>query len=99
MSSECIKSHVKGHMRGSHYVRPYERKGGLQSGLAPHHHPQPDHNGKLVVIKNPSRPSDPSTWDRPDAIATFVPGGPPPRTRGSTWVYVSASCATAYFTS
>lgn len=69
-----LKAHVKGHMRGSHYVRPYERQGG-PSHPDPSHHPEPDHTGKPVLIKRPSHPSAPSTWDNPDAVATFVPGG------------------------
>lgn len=69
-----LKAHVKGHMRGSHYVRPYERQGG-PSHPDPSHHHEPDHTGKPVLIKRPSHPSAPSTWDNPDAVATFVPGG------------------------
>jgi 8-oxo-dGTP pyrophosphatase MutT (NUDIX family) len=63
-------------MRDGHYVKPYERVGGTgDHHPEPHHHPRPDHNGKPVLVKQPSHPSDPSTWDHPDAVATFVPGG------------------------
>jgi 8-oxo-dGTP pyrophosphatase MutT (NUDIX family) len=69
-----LKAHVKGHMRGQHYVRPYDRQGG-SAHPEPHHHPELDHNGKPVLVKQPSHPSAPSTWDNPEAVATFVPGG------------------------
>lgn len=69
-----LKAHVKGHMRGQHYVRPYERAGG-SAHPEPHHHPERDHNGKPVLIKKPTHPSASSTWEDPDAVATFVPGG------------------------
>lgn len=79
---ELAKAHVKGHMRDGHYVRPYQRGDG-PSHPDPHHHPQPDHHGHPVLIKQPSHPSAPSTWDNPDAVATFVPGGDcPPRLHG-----------------
>jgi len=74
MSAELAKAHVKGHMRGQHYVRPYDRDGG-PSHPEPHHHPDLDHKGKPVLIKQPTHPSAESTWDDPDAVATFVPGG------------------------
>lgn len=70
-----LKAHVKGHMRLGHYVKPYERIGGGDAHLAPHHHPKVNDEGKPVLIKQPSHPSDPSTWGHPDAVATFVPGG------------------------
>ena len=76
-----LKSHVKGHVRGGHYVGPYERKDG--PGAAPKHpnaapHPRRDHKGDLVTVNEPSRPSAPSTWEHPDAVATFVPHGHAP---------------------
>lgn len=74
-----LKAHVKGHVRGSSYVRPYERGGQPGSHPAAHHHPEPDHEGKPVLIKRPTHPSAPSTWGNPDAVATFVPGGDVPR--------------------
>lgn len=77
MRDELAKAHVKGHMRGSHYVRPYERAGG-PSHPEPHHHPDPDHHGNPVLIKRPTSPSAPSTWHDPSAVATFVPGGDVP---------------------
>lgn len=77
MSSELAKAHVKGHMRGSHYVRPYERGDG-PNHPDPHHHPQRDDQGRPVLIKKPHHPSAPSTWDNPEGIATFVPGGDVP---------------------
>jgi 8-oxo-dGTP pyrophosphatase MutT (NUDIX family) len=69
-----IKAHVRGHMRGSDYVCPYERGTGGHPPT-PAHHPQRNDDGKPVLITHPSHPSAPSTWDIPDAVATFVPGG------------------------
>lgn len=71
---DLAKAHVKGHVRGASYVRPYERHG-AEGGHEPQQHPESDHQGKPVLIKRPSHPSAPSTWDHPDAVATFVPGG------------------------
>lgn len=78
MSEELAKAHVKGHMRGSHYVRPYERDGSPHQP-EPHHHPEADHKGNPVLIKRPHKATHPSTWDNPEAVATFVPGGDVPR--------------------
>lgn len=74
-----LKAHVKGHVRGASYVRPYERGGDAQSHPEPHPHPELDHNGKPVMIHRPTHPSAPSTWGNPEAVATFVPGGDVPR--------------------
>lgn len=74
-----LKAHVKGHVRGSSYVRPYDRGGLEVSHPEPHHHPDLDDHGKPVLIKRPTHPSAPSTWSNPDAVATFVPGGDVPR--------------------
>jgi 8-oxo-dGTP pyrophosphatase MutT (NUDIX family) len=74
MIEDLAKAHVKGHMRGEHYVRPYERGEG-SAPLEPHDHPEANDKGQPVLIKQPSHPSAPSTWDDPDAVATFVPGG------------------------
>lgn len=73
-----LKAHVKGHMRGITYVKPYDREGGPSHPEA-HEHPQLNDEGRPVLIKQPSHPSAPSTWDNPDAVATFVPGGDVPR--------------------
>lgn len=75
MTEDLFKAHVKGHVRGSTYVRPYEREGGGPSHPEPHHHPELDHEGKPVLIKQPTHASAPSTWHNGDAVATFVPGG------------------------
>lgn len=75
---DLAKAHVKGHVRGASYVRPYERHG-AEGGNEPQQHPESDHQGKPVLIKRPSHPSAPSTWGHPDAVATFVPGGDAPR--------------------
>lgn len=72
-----LKAHVKGHVRGTTYVRPYERDGG-GSHLEPHHHPELGDDGKPVMIHKPTHASAPSTWDNPEAVATFVPGGDVP---------------------
>ena len=77
VSDDLTKAHVKGHMRGQHYVKPYER-GGSQP-LPPHHHPKLGDKGEKVLVKAPHHPSAESTWDNPDAVATFVPGGDVPR--------------------
>lgn len=42
-------------------------------------HPQQDEHGRTVFVNEPSTPSPASTWGDPDAIATFVPGGPVPK--------------------
>lgn len=78
MTEDLVKAHVKGHVRGSTYVRPYEREGGGPSHPEPHHHPELDHEGKPVLIKQPTHASAPSTWHNSDAVATFVPGGDVP---------------------
>ena len=78
MTDDLTKSHIKGHMRGSVYVRPHER-GGEHAPLEPHHHPRLGEKGEAVVIKQPHHPSAPSTWGNPDAVATFVPDGDVPR--------------------
>lgn len=77
IDDDFAKAHVKGHTRGSVYVRPYERQGGIAK-LEAHPHPLKDHHGKAVTIANPHHPSAPSTWDSPDAVATFTPGGDVP---------------------
>jgi ADP-ribose pyrophosphatase YjhB (NUDIX family) len=74
---DLAKAHVKGHMRGEHYVRPYDRNG--HEPLPPHHHPKLGEKGEAVLVKAPHHPSAESTWDNPDAVATFVPGGDVPR--------------------
>lgn len=75
--ADLAKAHIKGHMRGKTYVRPYERRGG-PSGLPAHHHSKVGDDGKPVMIHDPHHPSAPSTWSNPDAVATFVPGGDVP---------------------
>lgn len=74
---DLTKAHVKGHMRGSVYVRPYERGLG-GTDLPAHHHPKPGEDGKPVLVKWPHHASTPSTWHNADAVATFVPGGDAP---------------------
>lgn len=48
----------------------------LPAGAKPH--PEPDHYGQQVMIHYPSKPTPPSTWSDPEAVATFVPGGAVP---------------------
>lgn len=77
---DLAKSHVKGYSKkDGTYVKPHERDSG--SGLSAHVpqlHPKLGDDGKPVFIKRPSKPSAPSTWHNPDAVATFVPGGDVP---------------------
>lgn len=44
----------------------------------PVQHPKPDDFGSPVIIREPSTPTDRTTWFDPNAIATFVPGGEVP---------------------
>lgn len=82
MSADLQKAHVKGYSRKDGvYVQPHERDTGAMPAAQPakvHNHPQLGENGHPVVIKHPSRPSSPSTWHNPDAVATFVPDGDVP---------------------
>lgn len=84
-----VKSHVKGHMRGGHYVRPYQRQDGMPHHPEPHHHPKPDDAGKPVLVKTPHHASGPTTWGNANAVATFLPGGDIPKSlngvRFSRW--------------
>ena len=41
-------------------------------------HPQPHDDGGSFQINAPNVASSPITWGNPDAIATFIPGGPVP---------------------
>ncbi len=77
MTDDLTKAHVNGHMRGSVYVRPHER-GGVPAHIEPHHHPRPGEKDEPVLIKHPHHASASSTWDSPDAVATFVPDGDVP---------------------
>ena len=77
MIEDLAKAHVKGHVRDGHYVQPYDR-GGSSAPPGAVHHPHKDHKGQPVLIKTPHHPSAPSTWDSPDAVATFVPHGDVP---------------------
>lgn len=79
MCADLAKAHIKGYSRkDGTYVKPHERDTGEGPAHVPHHHPKVDDNGKPVLIKRPSKPSAPSTWHNPDAVATFVPGGDVP---------------------
>ena len=78
MHDDLTKAHVKGHVRGSVYVRPYQRQGGGSPHLQAHDHPEADDDGHPVLIKHPTHPSAASTWNNPDATATFVPSGDVP---------------------
>jgi len=75
-----VKAHIKGYSKkDGTYVRPHDRDTGPGAPEhVPEHHPRVDDAGKPVVIKRPSKPSAPSTWHNPDAVATFVPGGDVP---------------------
>ena len=49
-------------------------------------HPQPDENGKPVVIKKPSTPTALGTWADPDALARVIPQGDlPPELSGTAF--------------
>lgn len=41
-------------------------------------HPKPREDGRHVLIKSPTVPTESSTWTDPSAMATFVPGGQAP---------------------
>lgn len=77
---DLLKAHIKGYSKkDGTYVRPHDRDTGPGATQhEPEHHPRVDDAGKPVVIKRPSKPSAPSTWHNPDAVATFVPGGDVP---------------------
>lgn len=38
-------------------------------------HPQPDENGKPVMLKNPSKSTPLSSWTEPNVVATVTPNG------------------------
>lgn len=72
------KAHVKGHVRGDGvYVRPYQRRGG--SKPVPVQHPKMHDDGKPIMINDPHFASAPSTWDNPNAVATWLPNGDAPK--------------------
>ena len=48
--TDLAKAHVKGHMRGQHYVRPYERQGGPGAHETAHH-PHSEHHRNPVEIR------------------------------------------------
>lgn len=73
-----VKSYIKGHVRGSVYVRPHQRGPAAANEPEAQHHPKPGENGEPVLVKRPHHASAPSTWHNPDAVATFVPGGDVP---------------------
>lgn len=41
-------------------------------------HPRAGDKGETVMIHYPSKPTGSATWDQPDLVATFVPGGDAP---------------------
>jgi len=45
----------------------------------PQYHPKKDKHGKPVLIQRSHRATARSTWNDPDAVATFLPGGDAPR--------------------
>lgn len=73
-----LKAHVKGHVKSDGtYVKPHYR-GTEYVPHVPHPHPKLGEKGAVVVVKRPHHASDPSTWDHPDAVATFLPDGDVP---------------------
>lgn len=88
-----LKSHVKGHMRAGKWVSDYDNKvakkpeskwfSGYHSAPAPKpkaFHPKLNDDGKQVGLIDPHDPTPSTTWDNPEAVATFVPGGNAPAT-------------------
>lgn len=86
-----LKSHVKGHMRAGKWVKDYDNTvskkpisyfGKQTSMYAPPKpkafHPKLNDDGKQVGLIYPHEPSAMTTWEDPDAVATFVPGGKAP---------------------
>ncbi len=39
------------------------------------YHPKPDDAGRPVVLRNPSKPTPPKTWEDPCSVASVIPGG------------------------
>lgn len=79
---DMLKAHVGGYSKkDGTYVKPHERIDRIGHPAAPasvHHHPRLSENGKKVAIKQPTHPSQPTTWHNPKAVATFVPNGDAP---------------------
>jgi len=70
-----LKAYVPPHLRKNRPVKGYFRKD-RPKGVAKH--PQRDHHGETVTVKEPSTPTPLETWNDPHAVATVVPGGPMP---------------------
>lgn len=43
-------------------------------------HPRAGEDGEIIVINEPHAPTDVTTWDNPEAVATWTPGSPLPST-------------------
>jgi ADP-ribose pyrophosphatase YjhB (NUDIX family) len=52
-------------------------------------HPARDENGKKVLIKEPTQPSDKSTWYDPQSVAVFTPGSATPNALNARVFYSS----------
>jgi len=70
-----LKAYVPPHLRNERPVKGYFRKDRPKNVAK---HPQKDHHGETVTIKEPSTPTALETWTDPDAVATVVPGGAMP---------------------
>lgn len=88
-----LKSHVKGHMRAGKWVKDYDNKVAKNPNQPPvyfkkpslftkpepkAYHPKLNDEGKQVGLMYPHEPTSRHTWDDPEAIATFTPGGEAP---------------------
>jgi ADP-ribose pyrophosphatase YjhB (NUDIX family) len=75
---DLAKSHVKGYSKADGtYVRPHDRAG-MSAPPPPSMHPKLGEKDEDVLIKEPHHGSAPSTWNNPEATATFLPDGDVP---------------------
>jgi 8-oxo-dGTP pyrophosphatase MutT (NUDIX family) len=54
-------------------IKPERILGEAQMAIV--YHPKPDDAGKPVLLKTPSKPTLPTTWNDPSSVASVIPGG------------------------
>jgi 8-oxo-dGTP pyrophosphatase MutT (NUDIX family) len=54
-------------------IKPKRIQGEAQMAIV--YHPKPDDAGRPVVLRNPSKPTPPMTWEDPCSVASVIPGG------------------------